>query len=149
VGQESNRQPAVLEPAAVRSAALKDGHERMGLDPSRPLDGLVLDQQSALERAHALFAGVLERWPQELGHSPDNDPVDPVDPVVDGPTHAVEAAATITCPQCGGRQLVEMPTDACQIRFTCTFCGATHRPLAGDCCVLPICAAHLNSWRAR
>jgi hypothetical protein len=106
--------------------------QQMALDPSRALDGLVLDQQAALERAHALFAGVLEQWPQELAHSRDNDPVDPV---VGGRTQAVETAATITCPHCGGRQHVEMPTDACQIRFTCTCCGATLRPLAGDCCV--------------
>jgi hypothetical protein len=31
------------------------------LEPSSTLDGLVLDQQEALERAHALFAGVLDR----------------------------------------------------------------------------------------
>jgi hypothetical protein len=31
------------------------------LDPLSTLDGLALNQQEALERAHALFAGVLDR----------------------------------------------------------------------------------------
>jgi hypothetical protein len=35
--------------------------QRTALELSRALDGLVLDQREALERAHALFAGVLVR----------------------------------------------------------------------------------------
>jgi hypothetical protein len=35
--------------------------QRRLLEPSSTLDGLMLDQQEALERAHALFAGVLDR----------------------------------------------------------------------------------------
>jgi hypothetical protein len=106
--------------------------QRMAMEPSGALDGLVLDQQEALERANALFAGVLDRLTDDYTASPNDAPVETV---VDGRTQAIETAATISCPQCGGYQLVEMPTDACQIRYTCPFCGALLRPLAGDCCV--------------
>jgi hypothetical protein len=48
---------------ATRSAAQAWLSQRRLLEPSSTLDGHVLDQQEALERAHALFAGVLDRLP--------------------------------------------------------------------------------------
>jgi hypothetical protein len=43
--------------------------------------------------------------------------------------------STLTCPACGHREPHTMPTNACQWFYTCSGCGATHRPNAGDCCV--------------
>jgi hypothetical protein len=43
--------------------------------------------------------------------------------------------ATLTCPECGFAKTETMPTDACQFFYTCSSCGATLKPLAGDCCV--------------
>lgn len=43
--------------------------------------------------------------------------------------------ATITCPNCGEKQEVEMPTDACQHFYTCPHCGKVLKPKEGDCCV--------------
>jgi hypothetical protein len=41
----------------------------------------------------------------------------------------------LTCPNCGARVELTMPTDACQFFFTCEQCQATVKPLPGDCCV--------------
>jgi hypothetical protein len=41
----------------------------------------------------------------------------------------------ITCPHCGTTKTETMPTDACQYSYECTGCGATLRPMPGDCCV--------------
>jgi hypothetical protein len=102
------------------------------LEPTVALDGYVLNQQEALERAHTLFAGVLDRLTPNL-----TDPLDSsaIDRSSDGHNTLIEISATITCPQCGRHQLVEMSTDACQIRYTCPGCGIVLRPLPGDCCV--------------
>lgn len=43
--------------------------------------------------------------------------------------------ATITCPDCGGRSVEEMPEDACLYFFECPHCGTLLRPKEGDCCV--------------
>lgn len=43
--------------------------------------------------------------------------------------------STMTCPQCGQAQSVDMPTDACQYFYRCPACAATIRPKPGDCCV--------------
>ncbi len=47
----------------------------------------------------------------------------------------MQLRSTITCPRCGHTQSEAMPTDACQIVYDCTLCGATLRPKSGDCCV--------------
>ncbi|MGB5260837.1 MAG: GDCCVxC domain-containing (seleno)protein [Gammaproteobacteria bacterium] len=47
----------------------------------------------------------------------------------------VEPKSTITCPECGHRELETMPTDACQIQYECKGCGALLHPNPGDCCV--------------
>ena len=47
----------------------------------------------------------------------------------------MQIEATLTCPSCGHQATETMPTNACQFFYTCTGCGATLRPKAGDCCV--------------
>lgn len=48
---------------------------------------------------------------------------------------AIVTEAIITCPVCGESSLETMPTDACLWIYTCGSCGASSRPLEGDCCV--------------
>ncbi len=43
--------------------------------------------------------------------------------------------STLTCPHCGYRQRLTMPTDACQYFHDCAGCGVLLRPKPGDCCV--------------
>ncbi len=43
--------------------------------------------------------------------------------------------STLSCPHCGHRDTLTMPTDACQFFHECAKCGALLKPLAGDCCV--------------
>lgn len=43
--------------------------------------------------------------------------------------------STITCPACGHAEVETMPTDACQIVYTCKSCGREMRPKKGDCCI--------------
>jgi hypothetical protein len=113
--------------------------QRRLLEPTHALDGQVLDRRAAWERAHALFAGVLDRLTAEQSDAPAT--------FLGGRSsgarlNAIETSATITCPHCGGREEVSMPTDACQIRYICPRCGALLRPLPGDCCVFCSYASH-------
>ncbi|MGO8844524.1 MAG: GDCCVxC domain-containing (seleno)protein [Methylocella sp.] len=41
----------------------------------------------------------------------------------------------ITCPHCATAKSETMPTNACQIFYTCSGCGTKLRPEPGDCCV--------------
>lgn len=41
----------------------------------------------------------------------------------------------ITCPKCGAKETLTMPTDQCQIKYTCQSCKAESFPKDGDCCV--------------
>jgi hypothetical protein len=43
--------------------------------------------------------------------------------------------STITCPYCGHKKLETLPTDVCQIRYTCEKCKKDIFPKTGDCCV--------------
>jgi hypothetical protein len=47
----------------------------------------------------------------------------------------MQIESTLTCPHCGYRSVEQMPTDACRISHVCEGCGATLKPLPGDCCV--------------
>lgn len=47
----------------------------------------------------------------------------------------VENETEITCPKCGFKKKEIMPTDICQIKYTCTNCQAELFPKDGDCCV--------------
>lgn len=51
--------------------------------------------------------------------------------------------ATIVCPKCGHAERETMPTDACRYVYECVGCGATLRPLPGDCCVFCSYADHV------
>ena len=46
-----------------------------------------------------------------------------------------ELRSTLTCPACGHRETMAMPTDACLFFHDCAGCGVTLRPRRGDCCV--------------
>lgn len=43
--------------------------------------------------------------------------------------------STLTCPHCGRRETLTMPTDACLFFHPCPGCGRLLRPRPGDCCV--------------
>ncbi|NOR68115.1 MAG: hypothetical protein GQ532_00185 [Methylomarinum sp.] len=43
--------------------------------------------------------------------------------------------STITCPNCGHKELETMPTNACQFFYDCKGCGCLLKPNADDCCV--------------
>ncbi len=42
---------------------------------------------------------------------------------------------TLTCPKCGQAKRETMPLDYCLYFYDCAKCGASLRPLEGDCCV--------------
>ncbi len=48
---------------------------------------------------------------------------------------AVIARSVLTCPDCGHRQEMDMPLDACLYFHDCAGCQVLLRPKAGDCCV--------------
>lgn len=50
-------------------------------------------------------------------------------------TGAVRTEARLTCPNCGGAEVLTMPVDACQWFHECRFCHEMLRPQQGDCCV--------------
>lgn len=52
-----------------------------------------------------------------------------------GNSPMVNMVSTLTCPNCGHRESVEMPVDACQYFYHCKGCGDRLRPKPGDCCV--------------
>lgn len=41
----------------------------------------------------------------------------------------------ITCPKCGHKKVETLPTDVCQLSYTCEKCGTVMHPKEGDCCV--------------
>ena len=43
--------------------------------------------------------------------------------------------SVLTCPMCKVSKTETMPTEYCQIRYSCTHCGAILKPNYGDCCV--------------
>jgi len=47
----------------------------------------------------------------------------------------IELLSTVTCPHCGHPKEEQMPTNACQFYYQCEGCGATLKPMRGDCCV--------------
>ncbi len=47
----------------------------------------------------------------------------------------IKTEATLTCPKCGAKQEVKMPTDACQHFYKCRKCGEMLKPIEGKCCV--------------
>jgi hypothetical protein len=47
----------------------------------------------------------------------------------------IKLNATLTCPNCGHKEALEMPLNACQHFFICPGCKAVLKPKPGDCCV--------------
>lgn len=47
----------------------------------------------------------------------------------------IKTRAVLTCPKCGGKQEIAMPTNACQYFYKCESCGEIIKPKEGDCCV--------------
>ena len=47
----------------------------------------------------------------------------------------VTVVSIITCPSCGHQQEERLPEFSCTISYQCVRCGATLRPVPGDCCV--------------
>lgn len=41
----------------------------------------------------------------------------------------------LTCPECGYKETLTMPTDACQWFHECSNCHTLLKPQPGDCCV--------------
>ena len=41
----------------------------------------------------------------------------------------------ITCPKCGHKKVETLPTDVCQLAYTCKKCKTVLHPKEGDCCV--------------
>ena len=52
-----------------------------------------------------------------------------------GQTEKVITKSSLTCPECGFVQRLEMPTSSCYIFHQCSNCKATLKPKPGDCCV--------------
>jgi len=50
-------------------------------------------------------------------------------------TMKVILKSEITCPNCGHKEIEDMPTDACQFFYECKSCKKVLRPNEGDCCV--------------
>jgi len=49
--------------------------------------------------------------------------------------HVYVTYSTLICPECGSPSKERMPVNACQFFYDCKSCGATLKPLPGDCCV--------------
>lgn len=47
----------------------------------------------------------------------------------------VISMSELTCPVCGDKENLEMPTDACQWFHKCVGCDSLLKPKEGDCCV--------------
>jgi hypothetical protein len=43
--------------------------------------------------------------------------------------------AVVTCPHCQFKKTETLPTEICQLKYTCTNCNAVLAPKEGDCCV--------------
>lgn len=41
----------------------------------------------------------------------------------------------ITCPKCGHKEIEKLPTEVCQLFYSCKKCGYEMHPKDGDCCV--------------
>jgi hypothetical protein len=43
--------------------------------------------------------------------------------------------STLTCPECGLSEKIEMSTEYCQFFYECKQCKIVLKPKSGDCCV--------------
>lgn len=44
-------------------------------------------------------------------------------------------SSEITCPKCGHKKIETLPTEDCQLRYTCENCKTVLYPKEEDCCV--------------
>ncbi|MEQ8322001.1 MAG: GDCCVxC domain-containing (seleno)protein [Rhodospirillales bacterium] len=47
----------------------------------------------------------------------------------------IKLTSMLTCPMCGFRESLSMPTDACIYFHECSNCSEMLKPKPGDCCV--------------
>ncbi len=47
----------------------------------------------------------------------------------------IEKYSELTCPHCGHKENIEMPSDFCMYYYDCKNCGEKIVPKHGDCCV--------------
>jgi hypothetical protein len=47
----------------------------------------------------------------------------------------MELQSTLTCPDCGVKATLAMPTDFCLYFYECASCTTLLKPKPGDCCV--------------
>jgi hypothetical protein len=57
-------------------------------------------------------------------------------------TSAVSMSSDITCPTCGYTKTETLPTEVCQLKYTCTKCNTEMFPKEGDCCVFCTYGTH-------
>jgi hypothetical protein len=55
---------------------------------------------------------------------------------------AAKETSEITCPKCGHKKTEVMPTEVCQIKYTCEKCKTVLYPKEGDCCVFCTYGTH-------
>lgn len=46
-----------------------------------------------------------------------------------------EGQSIITCPKCGFKKAEILPTEVCQLKYSCSACNAELLAKEGDCCV--------------
>jgi len=54
---------------------------------------------------------------------------------VDTSKATISDKSEITCPKCGHKKIETLPTDVCQLSYTCENCKTVLHPKEGDCCV--------------
>ncbi len=47
----------------------------------------------------------------------------------------ISTTSEITCPKCGHKKVETLPTEVCQLAYTCESCKTVMHPKDGDCCV--------------
>ena len=48
---------------------------------------------------------------------------------------SLSTQSEITCPNCGHKKTETLPTEICQLAYTCEKCKTVMHPKDGDCCV--------------
>ncbi|MCE3278604.1 MAG: hypothetical protein K0S44_795 [Bacteroidetes bacterium] len=48
---------------------------------------------------------------------------------------SISTQSEITCPNCGHKKTETLPTEICQLAYTCEKCKTVMHPKEGDCCV--------------
>jgi len=97
------------------------------------LDDRIKKDKMIMKRILFLFAVfiLLSCWQQEskrqVDVSPDNTSLQ------ENKTDSLHSE--ITCPECGFKKTELLPTDVCQLKYTCQACHYVMEPKERDCCV--------------